>query len=430
MKRKICKGLWALLVMAVLFLMSGTVKSNVNVVPTATVHAEERSENQDPVSRCNMIDISSANGYLDFDEIAQRMKRVCIRCGYGSDIESQDDSMFLHNVAECESRGIPYDIYLYSYALNKNPDDKYDELKSEIEHAKRLAAECNPEYVWLDMEDADGYKSKNGMNVYDQTSRADLTEFCEMFVSSLRDAGYKSGVYANSNYFNSVLYRDKLLNTKGYHEWRAHWGVNESPVNSTCWQFGAVGICGKELDGDIWYGDSDETEEENIPNIEPHDYSHIYQNQIDDSVVFTYQAQINGSQWLPPVANDSDYAGIYGTPITGIAVSVNKGWCEYRVHTGGRWLAYIESDQTNILDYANGYAGNGKAIDAIEIYYHTPDDISGRYGYKVASYHVQQVDRWGYFPWQNDNQTTKGQDGYAGSFGRNIDAIQIVPNAA
>ena len=31
-----------------------------------------------------------------------------------------------------------------------------------------------------------------------------------------------------------------------------------------------------------------------------------------------------------------------------------------------------------------------------------------------------------YFDWQYDNETTNGQDGYAGSFGINLDKLQLI----
>lgn len=66
--------------------------------------------------------------------------------------------------------------------------------------------------------------------------------------------------------------------------------------------------------------------------------------------------------WLPPVVGRSDYAGIYGQSITGIAI---KG-ATYRAHVkGGNWLPWVSGYDIN--DYNNGYAGNGKVIDAIQI---------------------------------------------------------------
>lgn len=64
-----------------------------------------------------MIDVSVHNGVIDWDKVkASGIGGVLMRCGYGSDIESQDDKMFKRNADECSRLGIPFGVYLYSYA--------------------------------------------------------------------------------------------------------------------------------------------------------------------------------------------------------------------------------------------------------------------------------------------------------------------------
>ena len=76
---------------------------------------------------------------------------------------------------------------------------------------------------------------------------------------------------------------------------------------------------------------------------------------------YTYRVKTNG-KWLSEVNGRNDYAGILGQAITAIAI---KG-CTYRVHIkGDNWLGWVNG--YNINDYKNGYAGNGKIIDAIQI---------------------------------------------------------------
>lgn len=119
--------------------------------------------------------------------------------------------------------------------------------------------------------------------------------------------------------------------------------------------------------------------------------------------------------WLPEVKNLEDYAGYENSPITDIAIRVDRGSIRYRVHVkGGNWLPYVTGYDIN--DLSNGYAGNGKVIDAIEIYYETPADIRP---YKKAKYKVNE------YPWQYDNEKDTRQDGYAGAFGVNVTKLQI-----
>ena len=79
----------------------------------------------------------------------------------------------------------------------------------------------------------------------------------------------------------------------------------------------------------------------------------------------------------------------------------------------------------NYKDPINGYAGNGKPIDAIEIYYTTPDSIRSTGTVYRAQYKVSPLDAETFYDWQYDTETTNGQDGYAGSFGVAIDKIYV-----
>ena len=138
----------------------------------------------------------------------------------------------------------------------------------------------------------------------------------------------------------------------------------------------------------------------------------------------TYAVQVEDGTILPEVTNLEDYAGIGGRKIIGIAARVDRGELKYQVHTvGGGWLPYVTGYDWD--DAVNGYAGNGKVIDALRTYYSTPGDIIEESGYKKAKYRVATVER-DYYSWQYDDETSGGQDGYAGMFGKPIDRVQIV----
>ena len=119
--------------------------------------------------------------------------------------------------------------------------------------------------------------------------------------------------------------------------------------------------------------------------------------------------------WLPEVKNLDDYAGYENSPITDVAIRVDRGSIRYRVHVKrGNWLPYVTGYDIN--NSSTGYAGNGKVIDAVEVYYETPDDIRP---FKRAKYKVNE------YPWQYDNEKDSRQDGYAGAFGVNVTKLQI-----
>ena len=86
-----------------------------------------------------VIDVSSYNGFIQWDNMKNYIEGTIIRIGYGSDIQSQDDAAAIRNMDECERLGIPYGVYLYSYAL-----DYYD-AASETAHALTLLKGRYPE---------------------------------------------------------------------------------------------------------------------------------------------------------------------------------------------------------------------------------------------------------------------------------------------
>lgn len=141
------------------------------------------------------------------------------------------------------------------------------------------------------------------------------------------------------------------------------------------------------------------------------------------TINFKYRVRTKEDGWLPEVVNLADYAGIPGHAITDIAIGVDRGSLWYQVHVkGGGWLPAVTGYDIN--DYNNGYAGNGKVIDAVRVYYNTPADYAAQYGYQKAQYRVSPLNG-DYWTWQYDNETGGGQDGYAGAFGYALDKFQL-----
>ena len=172
----------------------------------------------------NGIDVSSANGCVDWDKLKGSIDFAILRCGYGSDRADQDDKQWARNVAECNRLGIPWGAYLYSYAMSTA------EAESEAAHALRLLKGLKPAYpVYIDMEDADGYKTKRG-----GISRQLATDICRIFCERLTAAGYTAGIYANKDWATNRLdmaqlskwtfwlaqYNDKVTYTGKYDMWQ------------------------------------------------------------------------------------------------------------------------------------------------------------------------------------------------------------------
>lgn len=136
----------------------------------------------------------------------------------------------------------------------------------------------------------------------------------------------------------------------------------------------------------------------------------------DKKVNVYYRVKTKKHGWLPEVKNLEDYAGWQDSPITDVAIRVDKGSIWYQVHIkGGKWLPKVTG--YNIKDSANGYAGNGKPIDAIRIYYNTPSDIRP---YKKVKYRVNNL------PWMYDNEPDSSGDTFAGVLGKNVTKLEII----
>lgn len=158
------------------------------------------------------VDVSEHQGWIDWEAVkADGIDFAIIRCGYGSDYESQDDDYWEYNVSECERLGIPYGVYLYSYAYNTSM------AASEAQHALRLLEGRHPTLpVFYDMEDSStlSYYADGSVNT------ALLGDMAEIFCEAMENAGYWAGVYANLNWFNNYLTDPRFEN---YMRWVAQY---------------------------------------------------------------------------------------------------------------------------------------------------------------------------------------------------------------
>lgn len=192
------------------------------------------------------VDISENNGSVDFAALnGSGVKFALIRCGYGDNIASQDDSRFFENVRKAQAAGIPYGVYLYSYALNTA------QAKSEAAHALRLLGQiAKPTYgVWFDMEDGDDYKARNGM-----PSNDTLVKICEAFCVELEAQGYYTGIYSALSWLNNQLNDSRL---DKYDKWVAQvYDVCEYKKPYGIWQYtDKLYIGGRRFDANWAYKD-------------------------------------------------------------------------------------------------------------------------------------------------------------------------------
>ena len=181
-------------------------------------------------------DISSWQGDINIRELANHCDFFIFRSHAGM----SEDSKAARNVDLAIDSGKPYGLYIYSYALTR------ERAKQEAANVIAFAnsRRVKPKFLVIDMEDADGYKARNGMPSND-TLRGICTEECVAF----ENAGYYAMIYASSSWF-----KNKLDGLDRFDKWVAHWptsggkqkGMNTDPSgenanNCGIWQFTSEG---------------------------------------------------------------------------------------------------------------------------------------------------------------------------------------------
>ena len=175
------------------------------------------------------IDVSEHQGRIDWDAVkASGIDFAILRVGFGApSFGGRVDYQFNRNISECERLGIPYGVYVYSYAFDNQ--QAADEASVVIDclsgHNPRLP-------VYYDLEDktiiADGRQS--GI-----ASRA------QTFCNKISSAGYKPGIYANLNWFNNIL-TDPVFKSGSWDHWIAQYNSQCHYTGSySFWQYTSRG---------------------------------------------------------------------------------------------------------------------------------------------------------------------------------------------
>jgi LysM repeat protein len=169
-----------------------------------------------------LIDVSHHQGAINWDALAGRIDGAIISCGYGSDYANQDDRQYHRNVSECKRLGIPFGVYLYSYASSDSM------ASSEADHLLRLLPS----------------PSEMGFPVYLDVEEGGLEWFyrraCEVVGPRIEAAGYWFGWYTGRYNANSLDMR-----VLPYTAWVAEYGAALS-YNGTAdiWQYTSTAYIG------------------------------------------------------------------------------------------------------------------------------------------------------------------------------------------
>ena len=168
------------------------------------------------------IDISEFNGDVNIAAMKGKVDFIIIRCGYGEDYSYQDDVRYREYVGKCRAAGIPFGVYLYSYARNTTM------AKSEARHTLRLLRGLTPLYgVWYDVED----RTLPG--------NSQLTENCLAFYNELKNAGYYCGLYSSISWMKERLNSPRLAHID---RWVAQWTGELQYPGAGIWQYTDRGL--------------------------------------------------------------------------------------------------------------------------------------------------------------------------------------------
>lgn len=272
------------------------------------------------------IDVSEFQGKIDWEKVKNSgVEFAILRCGYGMDFSNQDDVEYERNANECERLGIPYGVYLMSYA------NTVEKARSEAKHVLRLIEGRKISLgVWYDIED-------NGTS--GAINKETLTNIINTFCNTIKNAGHRVGVYANLNWLENKI--EKTIKDN-YDIWVAqYYSKCEYEGKYIMWQHtssGKVNGISTNVDMNILYQD--------LPVINNNDNNNSKTN--NSEIVKSLQKALNKDYNC-----GLDVDGIIG-PLTTKAVNNNM----VRNFTVGEFAKWV---QERLI--AKGYSLNEFGVD-------------------------------------------------------------------
>ena len=196
-----------------------------------------------------VIDVSHHQGVIDWEAVKNSgmVDAVILRLGYASQTV---DTQFLRNVSELNRLGIPYTVYLFSYAENAYEASLEANFLINTIRNNNISLATNIFPIFYDIE---SWRINDSSNT-DHLSKSDYESIIMTFINKVESAlGISTRVYTYKNYAETRL-PDSVL---PYVTWIAQWGPEctyEGSYNG--WQYtsdGSVpGINGR-VDMSIFY---------------------------------------------------------------------------------------------------------------------------------------------------------------------------------
>lgn len=189
------------------------------------------------------VDVSHWQKEIDWKKAKDEIDFAILNLGYGQNMESQDDAYFAKNAAACEKYGIPYGVYIYSYATTP------ERAAGEAEHVLRVIADCDLSFpVYYDLEES----------AQKDLEPEVLGEIAQTFCDIIQAAGYEVGIYSSTYWWTNYL-TDEAFDNPTWYKWVAQYNTKCTYEGKyTMWQYtssGQVdGMSSGGIDMNYWYG--------------------------------------------------------------------------------------------------------------------------------------------------------------------------------
>lgn len=177
------------------------------------------------------VDVSYAQGEIDWDTFYGSKDFVILRAGYG---QGNIDAQAVRNADACIRLGIPFGLYWFSYAYTTSM------ASAEGQYAAAFAATHSPTMpIFWDFEYDSERVAKNAGVTVDQ---ALFLQMLEEFCSAVETEGYQAGCYYNPDYDYRFGITNYLNNFPHRQKWIAKWSTIP-PADFDVWQY-TVGAAG------------------------------------------------------------------------------------------------------------------------------------------------------------------------------------------
>ena len=329
------------------------------------------------------IDVSNFQGTIDWNQVkAAGIEFAILKVG---PVYGKPDSTFERNATECERLGIPYGVYYYSYARSVADANK------EADRTLAWLGGHHPSLpVYYDLEDNYILQDPN-------FSKDKLAQIAQTFCNRMEAAGFKSGIYANLNWFNNYLNSPSL---SGYDHWVAQYNWRCDYAGSySFWQYSSSGnVLGVNGRCDMNYC-----------------FNGSFLNVDDGKMHIQYEAHVSNIGWMSS-KRDGSTAGTTGQSkaVEDLKVSilnpVEDGSVQIDAHVSGiGWQGWDTPSASE-----GGTTGQGRAVEAVRL------RLTGSLAKDYDVYYRVHASNIGWMAWAKD-----GEEAGTTGFGRSVEAVQV-----